>query len=149
MKTKISSLIVVAMVIFSSSFAGSPDSKPAQPVLNTFNHVFVNAKEVIWEKVNTYYKATFQLSGQYLFAFFTGQGEIMGVARNISPTELPILLKGSLNKDHAGFWISDLFEHATKSETTYYVTLENADHQVILKSVGSHDWTVFKKTNKA
>jgi mRNA deadenylase 3'-5' endonuclease subunit Ccr4 len=147
MKTKILSLVLFAMIIFSTTFAGNTNPKIVQSVLTAFKQEFVNAQEVSWQKINDYYKATFQLNGQYQFAFFTREGEIMGVARNLSSTELPILLKSSLY-DHTSFWISELFKYTTGGETTYYATLENSDHQVTFQSTGSTSWAVYKITEK-
>jgi len=70
------------------------------------------------------------------------------VVRNITSTQLPISLLSDLKKDYNEFWISDLFEIASEDQTTYYVTLENANKKIVLKSEGSSNWTVFSKTKK-
>jgi hypothetical protein len=34
------------------------------------------------------------------------------------------------------------------NNTTYYVTLENSTHTVVLKSTGTEGWSVFSRTKK-
>jgi hypothetical protein len=42
-----------------------------------------------------------------------------------------------------------LFEVAKNGETSYYVTLENADTKVVLKAQAGNDWSSYKKVKKA
>jgi hypothetical protein len=62
--------------------------------------------------------------------------------------QLPISLQTSLKKQCGDLWISDLFEVANDQGTSYYVTLENADTKIVLKSSGS-DWTTYQKQRKS
>jgi hypothetical protein len=58
------------------------------------------------------------------------------------------VLTAELKKNYEGYWITDLFEIATDSQTSYYVTLENADHKIVLESVGVQGWQSYKKEKK-
>ena len=53
-----------------------------------------------------------------------------------------------LKKEYNGFWISELFEMVSDDQTTYYVSLENADKTLVLKSNGTSGWSVYAKTKK-
>ena len=143
------SLIIAtaAILIAANSFASpvtGPDNKKAAEVLNK---VFANAKSVQWEENSRFLSATFQLDGAYLSAHFSPAAELIGVSRNITSTQLPLHLFAQLKKSYSAYWITELFEYATKDEDSYYVTLENADHILILKGT-NYGFSVYKKTSK-
>lgn len=120
-----------------------------QQVLNSFKKEFVNAKDVMWQNSRDYVKATFTLNDQVLFAYYTPGGELLAITRNISSDKLPISLLTSLKKNYNDYWITDLFEVVASGTGTYYVTVQNADVEVILKSDDFGGWDVFKKTKRA
>ena len=66
----------------------------------------------------------------------------------MKPEQLPINLLTDLKKDYTGFWISDLFEIASDDQMSYYITLENADKRIVLKSEGTDGWQVYSKQRK-
>jgi hypothetical protein len=142
-------LLVTLTVVFSlfslSSFAGGGVNSK---VLASFNNTFKNATEVDWSVTQNIYKANFALNGQYAVAYFDETGQFIAVTRNISSTQLPIPLQANLKTRYEHYWISDLFEVANDEGTTYYVTLENADTKLVLKSSGS-SWSSFQKQRKS
>ncbi|MGZ8517547.1 MAG: hypothetical protein ACXWWD_09360 [Chitinophagaceae bacterium] len=69
------------------------------------------------------------------------------MTRNISSLELPISLQTNLKNNYSKYWISDLFEISNNEGTSYYITLENADSKIVLKS-DSNKWNTFKKMAK-
>ena len=73
---------------------------------------------------------------------------MLALTRNISSLQLPITLQASLKKNYENFWISDLFEVANEQGTTYYVTLEDGDTKLVLKS-GHSEWSTFQKQRKS
>jgi hypothetical protein len=58
-------------------------------------------------------------------------------------------LQTGLKKDYSNYWISDLFEVSNSDGTGYYITLENADSKVVLKSTGGDNWKTYQKKTKA
>jgi hypothetical protein len=72
----------------------------------------------------------------------------MAVTRNIVSGQLPINLLSDLKKSYNAYWISDLFEISSSTDASYYVTLQNGDSKVILKSNGISGWELFKKEKK-
>ncbi len=128
----------------SSSFANFTETV-SQQVINAFKKDFTSAQDVSWEQGKTFAKATFKMNDQVMFAFYTNDGELAAVTRNIVSAQLPINLQSTLKKNYGQYWISDLFEMAANNSTTYYTTLEGEDYRLILKSNGSTGWEVFKK----
>jgi len=146
MKRFLITLTVLFSLISMSSFAS--DSKVDSRVLKSFQSSFKNATEVDWTVSNNFYKANFTLNGQYVAAYFDESGNMMAITRNISSTQLPISLQTNLKNNYEGFWITDLFEVANEEGTTYYVTVENADTRLILRS-SSSDWATYQKQRKS
>jgi hypothetical protein len=148
MKKKIATLLILAVVITTTTFATGIDDMVNRNVLNTFNQKFAHAQEVKWSQADNYVKAAFILNNQHLSAYFSNTGELMGIARNIITSQLPINLHTQLSEQLATGWVTELFEFSTDVETIYFITVENADQQVTYKSADSSSWMVLKKTRK-
>lgn len=146
MKRLVLTLTIALSLISLSSFATDVKVNPA--ALKSFNKTFKNATEVSWTAGSQFYKANFTLSGQFVSAYYNVEGNMIALTRNISSTQLPIALQANMKKDYEGFWITDLFEMTNDEGTSYYVTLENADTSVVLKS-NNQDWEKFKKQSKS
>lgn len=140
-------LVTLAIAVSSlASFANNPtEVNPA--VLNAFNTDFAKAQNVEWVAGEQYYKAGFVINEKYLFAYYSTDGKLLGITRHIIADELPINLQLSLKKNYSNYWISDLFEMAKNDHSTYYITLENADGKLVLKSSGG-SWEVYNKVKK-
>lgn len=147
MKKGILSLALMLMIGITSTFAKNYEGVN-QRVISSFQREFTNAKDVKWESSKEFAKATFSLNGQIMFAYYSEEGQLLAMTRNIQSSQLPINLLNNLKKDYNSFWITDLFEMASGNETAYYVTLESTDSMVVLKSTDSMNWEVFKKEKK-
>lgn len=66
----------------------------------------------------------------------------------MSLLQLPKPLQTSLKKELQGVWITGLFAVSINGYNTYYVTLENADATIVLKSAGSKKWAIYRKAEK-
>ena len=142
-------IITLAMVLsLSASFAFTGERAVNNRAINAFKTEFAGATNVAWTVANDYYKVTFNMGEQKLFAYYSGSGEFMAVTRYISSSNLPINLQKSLKKSYGNYWISDLFELSNLDGTSYYVTLETADTKIVLKSTDGH-WSVYQKVQKA
>jgi|SRR6476620_1117133 len=141
-------MIAVALLVSLGAFAGKEKEKVNEKVLKAFNSEFTNVHEVEWTASADYFKASFALNGQMVSAFFNTDGELMGMTRNIPSSQLPVTLQTSLKRNYGSFWISNLFEVSNSNGTSYYITLENGDNKVILKSSGNSDWATYKKDRK-
>lgn len=137
----------ILLMMGAGAFANTND-EINQQAAQAFHKEFATAKNVSWEQKKDYLKVTFSLNDQVLFAYYNYNGELQAVVRNIVSDQLPISLLTSLKNDYSGYWISDLFEMSSDDQTTYYVTLENKDKTIVLKSAGASDWDVYSKTRK-
>ena len=136
----------MSLTIF--SFVDATPANISKSVVTSFNRQFSNASNVQWESTENYVKAQFSVNDVILSAYFNRNGELIAITRYISPNQLPIELQSSLNKMVVNNWVSDLFEIQTESGTSYYVTTENANQVVVLKSEGTNGWQLFQKEKK-
>ncbi|MBN8851688.1 MAG: hypothetical protein BGO55_05255 [Sphingobacteriales bacterium 50-39] len=112
-----------------------------------FSKSFRHAQIISKESHKTYTKLTFRMNDMIMFAYYSENGELLAVTRNILSTQLPMNLLVDLRTDYNNYWISDLFELSGEGQDCYYVTIENADVKVTLHSVGDK-WEEFSKTQK-
>jgi len=144
-------LVITLTLAFSlcsfSSFANDETISPA--AIESFNNSFKSVKDVSWSIGENFYKATFLMNGQSVCAFYNSQGQMIALTRNISSLQLPIALQAKLKKEYNDYWISDLFEMATEEGTFYYLTVEDGDSKIVLKSGTGSEWSVYKKQRKS
>lgn len=141
-------MILTLVIAVTTLSAFAKDENVNQKVLDAFKTEFSTAKEVEWSVGADFYKATFNYNGKYVFAFYNEEGELLGLTRYLSPSDLPLALQNNLKKNYEGYWVSDLFEASKDDATNYYITLENADTKIVLKST-ENSWNTFSKIKKS
>ncbi len=144
---KILIAIILIFTLAANAFATEEKIKPE--VLDAFKNKFSNAQDVTWVAGNNYYKATFNYYGSQMFAYYTTTGKLMGVTRYMSSTELPLYLRNTLKEKYTSYWISNVVEESNKNGFSYYITIENADIKIVLKSKYGSDWTIYSKQQKS
>ncbi len=150
MKHRILTLALLLSISITSIFANpGNDVVKNYKAANAFKKEFTQAQDVKWEESRDFSKATFKLNDQVMVAYYSSTGEFLGVTRNITTSQLPLNLLNDVKKNHSEAWITDLFEITTNAETSYYITLEDADQTLVLKSSGAYGWSTFKKEKKS
>src|SRR5450432_2950048 len=131
MKKFITAAVLSTVFLVNAAFANktvaNKNEEVSYKVEAAFKQEFAQVKEVNWQKTDNYYKAVFKINNELVNAYFTPDGEMLGIVHNILSTQLPINLQTSLRKDYDGYWITDLFEFARQDSNGYYITIENAD----------------------
>src|SRR6202000_277618 len=141
--------IAVALLLtvgVTSSFATPTDKTDV--IKASFKKDFQKAELMGIEANNIYNKLTFKMNDIVLYAFYTDNGELLAVTRDIKSTQLHIQLLLVLNRDYATYWITDLFEFNGDGTNSYYVTLENADTSITLRANSSDEWLLYVRKNK-
>jgi hypothetical protein len=143
--------IVLAAALFltvgvSSSFA-NPNGGGNDAIQASFKREFNKAELLAVVPGRTYTKLTFKMNDVVLSAFYADNGDLLAVTRNIRSSQLPITLMMDVRHNYADYWISDLFEITADGTTNYYITLENADMKITLRSV-EDSWEVYSKKTK-
>jgi hypothetical protein len=138
-------LTVIASVFATNSYAETPEATPG--VIKLFNNKFYTATDVNWSTNQGMYVVDFVTNDHHATAYYDNNGELIAVIRNISSDELPMALQNKLKKNYNGYWITNLIEATNEEGTSYYVTLENADHMITLESTPT-GWSTFLKSKK-
>ena len=142
-------MMLALVLTLSTSFAFTGEEAVNKQALASFKTEFAGATDAAWTVGNDYYQVAFTMNDQKLFAYYNTQGEFLAVTRYISSFQLPLNLQISLKKSYSNYWISDLFEEARSSGTDYYVTFENADTKIVLRSADGSSWSLYQKSKKA
>jgi hypothetical protein len=117
-------------------------------VIAVFHKEFRSADVMQVEKKKDYTKVTFQMNGVVMFAYYSTDGDLVAVVRNILSTQLPIRLLMQLKQNHPDCWITDLFEVDHDGQTVYYASLENSDLKLTLRSADINSWETYQKETK-
>jgi len=130
-----------------SSFAATTNDK-TDVIKASFKKDFQKAELMNLEASPNYTRLTFKMNDMILFAFYSDNGDLLAVTRNIRSTQLPIQLLLDLKRDYANYWITDLFEFNGDGTNSYYVTVENSDSVITLRATGSDNWQIYNRKNK-
>jgi hypothetical protein len=145
---KIMMTLALALAV-STMYAITGEEAINRQALQSFRTDFAGAIDATWTPGKNYYKVSFTMNEQKLFAYYNMSGEFIAVTRYISSFQLPLYLQNTLKKSYENYWISDLFEMSNPDGTSYYVTLETADSRLVLRSTDGRDWSVDQKLKKA
>jgi hypothetical protein len=147
MKNKILLGVFILITGISSAFANGTNDVNDR-IIKSFQKDFAGAQQVQWSTAKEFVRATFTLNEQVVYAYYSPDGNLLGVTRNLVSGQLPINLYTDLKKGYNNYWITDLFEMASNNDNMYYVTLESRDYKIVLKSNGTNGWEVYKKERK-
>ena len=140
-------LTIGVMSSFATPNAKEPSDK-SDVIKASFQKDFQKAEIIGLETTTSYNKLTFKMNDMVLYAFYSDNGDLLAVTRNIKSSQLPIQLLLDLKRDYAKYWITDLFEFNGDGVNSYYVTVENADSSITLRANGSENWQIYSKRSK-
>ena len=114
----------------------------------SFTQDFKNARLINSEAHSNFTKLTFRMNDMVLFAYYSDNGRLLAVIRNILSSQLPTELMTNLKSNYSDYWITELFELNGEGQNCYYVSLENADTKLVLRSTGDNTWEIYQQTDK-
>src|ERR1700733_10086840 len=98
----------IAAALLSSSFTYAANKEPGLKEPSTkakqaFNSEFAKVTDVEWTTMSKegVYQAKFTFNNESLQAFFTEEGDFLGTTRQITKSQLPILVLNQLGKKYA------------------------------------------------
>ncbi|HTL06812.1 MAG TPA: hypothetical protein VL307_01100 [Chitinophagaceae bacterium] len=143
--------LTLSAALLSSAFTYAGDrNDPSLKVKQAFSNEFAQVKNVEWVTLRSegVYQAKFEFNNESLQAFFTEDGEFLGTTRQITKSQLPILVASGLEKQYADAHVVTIFEYSKKDGIDYYITLTNAKGTVIAKANAGGEFSVYKKNIK-
>ncbi|HTI10622.1 MAG TPA: hypothetical protein VL832_18765 [Puia sp.] len=145
---KLALLVVLFLTVgLSYSFAASGDEVTVD-IRTSFQKDFKGAKIINTEVKKAFTRLTFTMNDMVFSAFYADNGELLAVTRNILSTQLPVNLQLNLKNNYSGYWITELFELSGNDQSCYYISLENADSKLTLRSIDGSSWEVYEKSAK-
>jgi hypothetical protein len=144
---KLSALLAASLIFIATSFASTEPAAANKKFTSSLAKHFAAAQSISWNHAAMITTASFILDGEYLAAHFSPEAKMLGISKNVAANDLPLNMRLDLRSYFDKYWVSDIFEYATPASDAYYVTLENADSKLILKSEGGA-FEVYKKAAK-
>jgi hypothetical protein len=136
-------IISIAVILLAFSTANVfAQTKAPSAVVGSFEHSFTTAEKPTWTAINNLYRVDFTLQNESLTAFFNADGELIASSRNVTPVQLPISLKSSLEKHFGNYTLSSLFEVDQQDGIYYYAKASDKKSEILLKSTSFGDWVV-------
>ncbi|MEP7278969.1 MAG: hypothetical protein ABI813_10025 [Bacteroidota bacterium] len=147
MKKIILSLSIAAILLSSFTIAQAAGKDPNTIVKQAFNKEFIQVKDVEWTTVNEsgVYQAKFIFNNEPLQAFFAEDGQFLGTTRQLSKSQLPIIVVTALEKQYPDMHVATIFEFSKKEGTDYYITVTGTKSAMMLKASGSGELSIYKK----
>jgi len=139
---------IAALLLSTSSSQATPNRDRIDAVTASFHKDFKKAELLSSEPGKAFTKLTFKLNDMVMFAYYNTDGQLIAAVRNIKSSQLPIQLMLKVKESYSNCWISDLFEMSADGGTDYYITLEDANTKVTLRSADANNWEVYSRKTK-
>lgn len=117
-------------------------------VISSFERQFVNAEKVQWEKTTEYTKVSFVLNRHRVIAFFDEKGTLLGTARDILFSELPLNVAMSVNRQFDNPGVYGIFEVSNEEGISYHMTIDTPKGQIQAQAYSNGDVTILGKAKK-
>lgn len=142
--------VAVALMVGLTSFAADI-SKVNQKVLAAFEREFTTATHVSWEvlKDEDIYHASFMYANEVMEAYYSGDGELIALARHLSEERLPLLVSKSIRQNFSKYELKSASEYMSGESTSYIITLENQKARIVARVYNSGTFEVLKKSKKS
>ena len=141
-------LTAIVMLFATASFANEP-VKISPVVIAAFENDFSKASQVIWEKSNDFYFASFTLNNVNVDAAYTEAGELVGTSRRITAQQMPLSISLAITEKYEGYQAENsVVELTFEGVTRYYVNVSNESQSLKLKCYSNGDLEVESKTKK-
>lgn len=135
-------------VITSNANVGDPTSKAMQANLEKS---FAGAKLLQWHELKSadLYYAHILYNNEHLNAYFDQDGELVATGRSISAGALPLVISQSISRKYGSATIEDVIEYISKEQTSYLVTLQSGDKELVVHAFTDGGSYIFKKAKKS
>lgn len=118
-------LLVTAIGMISLGACGQTEKEIPSAVKSSFAQKFPDASKVKWSQENdSEWEAEFKMKGTEYSANFDVQGVWMETEYEIKKSEIPTLVKATLDKEFAGFKIEEAEVSETKNGKVFEFMLE-------------------------
>jgi hypothetical protein len=143
MKKLIIAFVAVGALVSTSAFAGGREK--INPALTTFQKEFKGATDVKWNEGKDAITAAFVLNNSRVEAYFDYTGELLGTARSIMFTQLPLSVVKELSNRFESAPIYDIIEYTRDADTFYDMIVETPTKKLRVRATVSGEVSVVKR----
>lgn len=144
MKRAMMALAVLLITGFTATTA-QDSSVIEHRVLSAFENEFSFAKNIKWNREGENTKVSFTLNDQAFLAWYSPEGELLSVARNILYMQLPLAVIKTFEQYYADAQLAGITEVTRNNETVYYIQSERRGKKYLLQASPSGHVSVIKK----
>ncbi|GHV34496.1 hypothetical protein FACS1894178_2110 [Bacteroidia bacterium] len=118
--------------------ANSHETIPTVNLQKKFNSDFPKAYDAEWETANNIYEVEFDVRFRDFKAYYDKDGNLLSVAENINPSELPAVVKNAAEAKYPKYHFEDIDKIRRGTETFYKIEMEHGESEVkiIIQSDG-------------
>ena len=141
-------LTAIVMLFASTAFATEP-VKISKIVKAAFESDFSKASQVIWQRSEEFYFASFILNDVNVDAAYNESGELLGTSRFITAAQMPLSISLAIAEKYEGYQVDkSVVELTFEGSTRYYVTVSGKTQVLRLKCYINADIEVERKAKK-
>lgn len=139
--------LIAALVLIASgtAMANNDAKKVNYQILQSFAVNFRGAEQVEWTVKKDLIKASFDWYGEKTEAFYSTEGEFLGLTRRIELQQLPSAIKRSLKMSYSNEQVVESIEFEKDGITKYYITVLSDKGKQILEAELNGTIAVYKK----
>lgn len=138
---------ILSISVAVSAFA-TDANKINYRIRQNFETEFRDATEVQWTLRSNFAKATFNLDGEAVEAFYNLSGTMIGTSKKITIDDLPTGAKRVFARKWGEYNVKDAIKFQGVEQTDYYISAENDEEDVVLKVSDNFHVSVFKRVKK-
>ena len=140
-------IAILSLVLIAGTISAFAIENPKTPKSRkVFEQKFVGAENVKWTNISSEYeKVWFTMAGSSAEAYFNSNGELLGTARNIFFSQLPLSVIQRVNNRFAGSVVIEVNEITNVDGTSYKVVVEQKDRKYVIKLSSLGDITDLSK----
>jgi hypothetical protein len=127
-----------------SSFAGDIN----KTVWQSFHQQFGQPAEIIADEVNGLARISFKQNNDRYAAYYSREGELLVISKEISVDLLPLMMKQKLAKHLDGATVAECYQMESKGSISYVVVLESARKTATYRNDGTGWYQVTAKRKK-
>lgn len=140
-------VIILAMLChYAGRSACNNEDSLNKKIETAFKNAFTGAKYIHVEKQKDLVKISFMQEEQKMFAYYSGDGELVALGHNITVQQLPLSASSRLKEKAENKFLTELFEVSQNGETNYYATIDDGEWSTIFIADGAGKWVVFKRS---
>ena len=153
---KVSIAVILLLIVTGSTYANDHHYEGPNPALKNvvpdfngeehFKATWPGATEIVFKVMGQFTKVNFTWKELKLEVFYDREGDLIATCRKIPVGNLPLPLQMSLQKEYAGFALTEATEFDDPNDgLTWYVSVSDAQKTYLLHISANGSIYVFKK----